>query len=197
MRSRSKSSSVGWLLLLLIFRPGVALAADEKIWAALKEGGKVILLGDADHDIRPGLARLAPGNCAAEINLSPRGRKQAERIGEEFRAHGVMVGEILASPYCRSIDTGRLAFGRATAVQYLMPEAVVSDAQAAANMKRALHKIREYRGPQNLVLVTYGAYVSDIVLEPAENGEFFVLQPKGSTFDVIDKFQVAIPDDAP
>jgi len=107
------------LLFLLTLSTGHALADDEQVWAALKQGGKVILLRHTHVDIREGIGHLAPGNCAEEVNLSPRGVEQAKRIGEAFRAHGIAVGEVLSSPYCRCIDTGKLAFGRAMAVQFL------------------------------------------------------------------------------
>ena len=85
------------------------------VWAALEQGGKVILLRHTHVDIQEGIGRLAPGNCAAEVNLSASGVEQAERIGKMFRAHGIAIGEVLASPYCRCMDTGRLAIGHATA----------------------------------------------------------------------------------
>src|SRR6202790_4988716 len=137
------------LCLAAVFPPSRALGDDEKIWAALKQGGKVILLRHTHVDIREGMGRLAPGNCAAEVNLSSRGVEQARRIGEAFRAHGIAVGEVLTSPYCRCIDTGRLAFGRATAVQYLLPPGVVSDAQAKLNDERVLQEILKYRDSSN------------------------------------------------
>ena len=99
---------------LLAFSSGCALADDEQVWAALKEGGKVILLRHTHVVIREGIGVLAPGNCAAEVNLSPRGLDQAKRMGEAFRAHGIAVGEVLTSPYCRCMDTGKLVFGHAT-----------------------------------------------------------------------------------
>lgn len=113
--------------ILLAVSVGRALADDEHIWAALKQGGKVILLRHTHVDIREGIGWLAPGNCAAEVNLSPLGVEQARRIGEAFRTHSIAVGEVLTSPYCRCIDTGKLAFGRATPVTYLMPPGAVSD----------------------------------------------------------------------
>lgn len=96
------------LLLSLLVLPtlwaGRAFADDEKVWAALQQGGKVILLRHGHVDIREGIGRLSPGNCAEEVNLSARGVEQAKRIGEAFRAHGIAVGEVLSSPYCRCID---------------------------------------------------------------------------------------------
>ena len=163
-----------------------ALADDEHVWAALKQGGKVILLRHTHVDIREGIGRLAPGNCAEELNLSAGGVEQAKRIGEAFRAHGIAVGEVLVSPYCRCLDTGRLAFGRATAVRYLMPPGVVSDSQAKLNNESVLQEILKHYDPSNLVLISHDLNISNIVLEPTvKMGEFFVLQPNGTDFDVI------------
>ena len=174
------------LVVLLALSAGRALGDDEQhIWAALRQGGKVILLRHAHIDIREGIGRLAPGNCAAEVNLSSRGVKQAKRIGEAFRAHGIAVGEVSTSPYCRCIDTGRLAFGRATAVQYLMPPGVVSDDQARLNDERVLQDILRHRGPSNVVIITHTLNIANIVLESPDMGEFFVVEPNGADFNVI------------
>src|SRR5215470_19325580 len=129
------------LFVLLTLSPQRANADDEQVWAALKQGGKVILLRHTHVDIREGIGHLASGNCAEEVNLSPRGVEQAKRIGEAFRAHGIAVGEVRTSPYCRCIDTGRLAFGRATPVQYLMPPGVLSEPQAKSYQELVLRDI--------------------------------------------------------
>ena len=174
------------MALMLMFSTGSALPDDARVWAALKEGGKVILLRHAHVVIGEGIGKLSPGNCAEEINLSPGGVEQAKRIGEAFRAHGIAIGEVLSSPYCRCLDTGRLAFGHATAVQYLKPPGVVSEAQAALNDKRVLQEILQYRGPSNLVLITHDLNISNIVFEDSvDMGEFFVAQPNGADFKVI------------
>jgi len=174
------------VVVLLALSAGRALGDDEQhIWAALRQGGKVILLRHAHIDIREGIGRLAPGNCAAEVNLSSRGVKQAKRIGEAFRAHGIAVGEVSTSPYCRCIDTGRLAFGRATAVQYLMPPGIVSDDQARLNDERVLQDILRHRGPSNVVIITHTLNIANIVLESPDMGEFFVVEPNGAEFNVI------------
>ena len=179
------------LLVLLTLSARCALADDQHVWAALNQGGKVVLLRHTHVDIREGIGRLAPGDCTAEINLSASGVEQAKRIGEAFRAHGITIGEVLASPYCRCLDTGRLAFGRATAVQYLMPPGVVSDSQAKLNNESVLQELLKHRGPSNLVMITHDLNISNIVLEPTvKMGEFFVLQPSGADFDVIGKIRM-------
>jgi phosphohistidine phosphatase SixA len=187
----SRTASLLLCLLVLLTSAACALADDQHVWAALKQGGKVVLLRHTHVDIREGIGRLAPGDCTAEINLSASGVEQAKRIGEAFRAHSITIGEVLASPYCRCLDTGRLAFGRATAVQYLMPPGVVSDSQAKLNNERVLQEILKHRGPSNLVMITHDLNISNIVLEPTvKMGEFFVLQPSGAEFDVIGKIRM-------
>jgi phosphohistidine phosphatase SixA len=179
------------LLVLLALAPGRASADDEQVWAALKQGGKVILLRHTHVDIREGIGHLAPGNCAEEVNLSARGINQAKRIGEAFRAHGVAVGEVLTSPYCRCIDTGMLAFGRATPVQYLRPPGTVSEDQAKLDRESIVQEILKHRDDSNLMMITHDLNIADVVLEDTvPMGELFVVQPKGADVDIIGKIQL-------
>ena len=178
------------LLVLLALSPRRAGADDERVWAALKQGGKVILLRHTHVDIREAIGHLAPENCAEEVNLSSRGVEQAKRIGEAFRAHSIAVGEVLSSPYCRCIDTGKLAFGRAKSVQYLRPPGSVSEDQAKLNQERVVQEILKHRDRSNLVMITHDLNISDVVLEDTvPMGEFFVVQPNGTDFDVIGKIE--------
>jgi phosphohistidine phosphatase SixA len=179
------------IAVLLTLSTRFALADDERVWAALKQGGKVILLRHTHVDIQEGIGRLAPGNCVEEVNLSVSGVEQAKFIGEAFRAHGIAVGEVLSSPYCRCTDTGTLAFGRATTVQYLMPPGAVSDSQAKTNNERVLQEILKHRDVSNLVMITHDLNISSIVLEPTVRmGELIVLQPHGTDFNIVGKIRM-------
>ncbi len=179
------------LVVLLALSTGRAFANDEQVWTALKRGGKVILLRHTHVDIREGIGRLAPGNCAEEVNLSSSGVEQAKRIGEAFRAHGVAIGEVLTSPYCRCIDTGNLAFGHATSVQYLKPPGVVSEGQAKLNQERVVQEILKHHDPSNLVMITHDLNIANVVLEDTvPMGEFFVVEPNGADFGVIGKIRM-------
>lgn len=196
MPSSANSRTVPLLLCLVVLltlsaRSQCAAADDEHVWAALKQGGKVILLRHTHVDIREGIGRLAPGNCAAEVNLSTSGVEQAKRIGAAFRAHGITIGQVLTSPYCRCVDTGRLAFGRATAVRYLMPPGVVSDSQAKLNNESVLQVILKHHAALNLVMITHDLNIANVLLEPTvDMGEFYVLQPKRVDFEVIGKIRM-------
>ena len=53
-------------------------------------------------------------------------------------------------------------------------------------MKCVLQEILKHRDSSNLVMITHDLNISNIVLEPTiKMGEFFVLQPNGTDFDVI------------
>src|SRR5262249_24747364 len=81
MLTRSISRTASLLLCLFVLMTlsiGYAHADDEQVWAALKQGGKVILLRHTHVEIQEGIGHLAPGNCAKEVNLSSRGVEQAK-----------------------------------------------------------------------------------------------------------------------
>ena len=61
------------------------------------------------HTDAPGGAGDPPGfrvdDCAAQRNLSAKGRADAARIGARLRSEGIAVERILSSPWCRCMDT--------------------------------------------------------------------------------------------
>ena len=181
-------------LTVLLSFSGESSLADERVWAALKEGGKVVLMRHAHVDLGAGNPlKLEPGNCDAEVNLSRRGREQAKRIGEAFRARRIPVGDVLASPYCRAIDTGMLAFGRATPASFLVVPEAVSSERAKLDTEQTLQLIAQLKGPRNLVMITHRPNIEQISLETTEQGELVVLKPKeGGDFDVVGKVFFAV-----
>jgi hypothetical protein len=86
--------------------------ADELLWAALKEGGHVILIRHATTD--PGTGDppgFKLGDCSTQRNLSEAGRIEARRIGDAFAQRSIPVGEVRSSRWCRCLETARIAFG--------------------------------------------------------------------------------------
>jgi hypothetical protein len=82
---------------------------------ALKAGGHTILMRHAATEpVAPDPALFNLRDCATQRGLSDLGREQAGMIGKAFAKLGIPVGQVLSSPYCRCLDTGRLAFGRVT-----------------------------------------------------------------------------------
>ena len=179
-----RRTAVAALLAMLTVTPA---HADEAIWSALKDGGKVVLMRHAAVDRSSGNPTLhTSGDCSKELNLSKLGREQAKRIGEMFRARGVFTGEVLASPYCRTMDTARLAFGSVKPSEAMRLIEAISAQEVGRINAQAMKLIGSYRGKANLILVTHQPNIEAIALESLENAGMLVLAPKGGEeFDVL------------
>lgn len=78
---------------------------------ALRRGGVVAAFR---HASAPGTFD-PPGfrldDCSTQRNLDAAGRDQARRLGDQFRQLGLRPTAVRSSPWCRCLDTARLAFG--------------------------------------------------------------------------------------
>lgn len=149
-------------------------AAQDAAWEALKTDGAVAILR---HARAPGTGD-PPGfrleDCATQRNLSEEGRAQARRIGAAFRREGVRVGAVLASRWCRGLDTARLAFGEATPFPPL--DSFFAAGDRAAQTAALRERIGAWRGPGALVLVTHQVNITALTeVFPAE-GEVLALR---------------------
>src|SRR5262245_52600081 len=99
------------LLIALGCASGSAATGQDaaELWAALRGGGHVALLR---HAATVGGVGDPPGfrldDCATQRNLTDKGRAEARRLGERFRAEAVPVGKLLSSQWCRCRDTATL-----------------------------------------------------------------------------------------
>lgn len=92
--------------------PGTILPESDLI-DALRRGGYVIYFRHATTT--PEQADTTDpklGRCEAQRNLSADGRRMAAEIGGAFKTLRIPVGKVVSSPFCRTVDTATLAFGR-------------------------------------------------------------------------------------
>jgi phosphohistidine phosphatase SixA len=83
---------------------------------ALKSGGLILYFRHASTDFgQNDEAMSGYEDCARQRNLTDRGRDEARRIGAAIKRLDIPVGDVLASPFCRTRETAQLIFGRATA----------------------------------------------------------------------------------
>lgn len=167
-----------WLVSLFLFLTtagGTDAEATEAVWRALRTPGAVVVVR---HSVAPGgfdPPDARRDDCSTQRSLDEHGRAQATRMGEAFRQRGIAVGEVLSSPRCRCLDTGRLAFGSATAWEPLQ-----GDRNDAERRQRQLTAIRlrivGHHDGLPLVLITHGSVVSDLTGLDIRMGEFVVLR---------------------
>lgn len=179
------------LLIAVLALPAFAVSptmADEALWSALKAGGKVVLMRHAAVERGTPPLKHVPGNCGVEQNLSKAGARQAQEIGAAFRQRAIPLGDVLASPYCRTMETARLAFGKANASEALHLREALDARETNKRTDEVMRLIGSYQGTGNLILVTHQPNVEAIALESVEPAGILVLQPKGGgDFDVLGK----------
>ena len=186
--SRRCSACAVTAFLLVLPLSGEA-RASEQIWTLLKDGGHVVLMRHAITT--PGVGD-PPGmrldECRTQRNLTDDGRRHARQIGEAFRARGVVVDRVLASPWCRCLETARLAFGAAEVSPplgnlYGRPE---NQTRQVAELTAI---VGERRRGGNLVLVSHGSTILALTGVSLDSGEMVVVTPQGDgRFTVIGRF---------
>ena len=89
---------------------------------ALRGGGYVVYFRHTATDFSKADAAMKNyDDCASQRMLSAKGRQDAMRIGHSVRALKLAVGEVVASPYCRTMETARLAF------KHVMPRSEIRE----------------------------------------------------------------------
>src|SRR5688572_17115842 len=162
-----------WVLALLLFP--VTGFADEALWAQLKAGGQAVLIRHAVTT--PGAgdpAGMRLDDCGTQRNLTDEGRAHARRIGEEWRKRGIPVDRVLSSPWCRCLETARLAFGKAE-----VSEPLSNLFGRRENEERQVRDLRapvgKHAGKGNLVLVTHGSTIAALTGVSPATGEMVIL----------------------
>ncbi|HEX2200338.1 MAG TPA: histidine phosphatase family protein [Burkholderiales bacterium] len=165
------------LLFACLAFPAVA-AANDALWSLLEKGGQAVLVR---HTLTtPGVGD-PPGmrldDCATQRNLSVEGRVHARRIGEEFRRRNIPVERVLSSPWCRCLETARLAFGKAEVSQPLSNLfGRYDNRESQVRRMRELLK-EEFKG--NLILVTHGSTILALTGVSPATGEMVIVSPDG------------------
>ena len=165
------------LVLGLAAAADIARADEAAAWSALRAGGHVALMRHADA---PGGVGDPPGfridDCATQRNLSAKGRADAKRIGARLKSEGIAVDQILASPWCRCIDTATLLeLGPVEAAPTFGNVVVLRD-QTEALTAGARAVIGKWTGRGNLLVVTHGANILALTSISPASGEIVVVR---------------------
>lgn len=155
-----------------------AWATDSEALALIRAGGVVVAFR---HAVAPGTfdpPGFRTGDCHTQRNLSEEGRTQARRIGSWFQARTLVPARVRASPWCRCLDTARLAFGQAEVWAALgSPNGAVE-----ATNEAHLRELRQALALASLqpgrfeVWVTHMFVLSALVGSGTDSGEGLVLR---------------------
>jgi phosphohistidine phosphatase SixA len=155
---------------------GPAAGASSVPVERLREGGYVVAFRhaatdsgmDTTDDLR---------DCSRQRNLNAEGRQQSREIGRAFERLAVPVGRVLASPFCRTRDTARIAFGRVRASRALL--SVEFFASPREGRRKGLRRLLKAEPPAgtNTVLVSHGSAISEATERDPEEGEAVIVEP--------------------
>ena len=173
-------SNFSRVLLLVVALAGVLMSGSARAaesFADLLAPGHVILLRHANA---PGIgdpAGMKLDDCSTQRNLDERGRAQAKRLGERFRAAGLRNASVYTSQWCRCRDTANLmAVGK---VQELVAlNSFFEQPELRASRIKALQAFLDElpRDTPPIVLVTHQVTITALTGFFPSSGEGVVLR---------------------
>lgn len=164
------------------------LLSGEALINALRDGGYNVYFRHAATDWSQGDdVRSAEDWLSCDDSrirqLSDGGRRTAREVGEAIRTLGIPVDRVLASPYCRTVETARLmALGpveTTTDIMNLRVSDYFGGRAAIARRARARLAVPPTQGT-NIVLVAHGNVAREATDVYPGEGEGVVFRPDGS-----------------
>jgi phosphohistidine phosphatase SixA len=147
----------------------------EKVVGRLETGGSVLLFRHAATDTSiEGKVDLS--DCSTQRNLSLIGQSQAQKVREAIEGLSIPIGQVLASPYCRTRETAEIAFGHVELTDALLnvPESGTGD-HRREDLLRLLSRVPDDAG--NLALVTHSQNIQLATGRTLVEGEALVISP--------------------
>jgi virginiamycin B lyase len=163
---------------------GPARLADR-----LRRGGYVLAFRHAATDFSITDSTRDLRDCSRQRNLTAKGRREARAIGREFRRLGIPVGRVLASPFCRTRETARLAFGREVPSNALLSAEFFQGEPAGDRQPARLRHLLASppRRATNTILVSHNFAIDDATGESLAEGEAVIVTPVegGRGFEIV------------
>jgi phosphohistidine phosphatase SixA len=147
---------------------------------ALKAGGLVIYFRHAATDFGENDINMTDyADCNNQRNLTDDGRKDARAIGAAIKRLGLPIGDVLASPFCRTMETATLIFGRAIATPAVLGGPAAAPPEKYAPLKQLLSGSPP--SGVDLAVIGHGNPFKAITNVPyLAEGEAAVLRPLGA-----------------
>lgn len=154
--------------------------SDPELLSLLRKGGLVVYFRHTATDFSKDDRQMRDhDDCASQRPLTSTGRTQARSIGAEWKRLQIPVGQVLASPYCRTRDVAQLMFSRYERSNDVRGGPVEDGADRYAGLKRLLSTLPQPPST-NLVISSHGNPYQAVIGAPyLAEGEASVIRPLG------------------
>ena len=148
--------------------------------AELRKGGYVLYIRHTSTDFGRNDAKMASfEDCASQRPLTDRGRDEARAIAGQLRRLGIPIGRVFASPFCRTLETAMLAFGKAEKSHDVRGGPVSSDDPNRYEPLRKLLSAAPEKGVNNVISSHGNPYYAVFGPPYLAEGEIAVIRPGG------------------
>ena len=172
-------------------RPPADFAPLDRALDQLRAGGYVLYLRHASTDFRQNDAGMTSYfDCAQQRNLTDKGRAEARALGEQIKRLQIPIGEVFASPFCRTRETAQLAFGKSQVMREVRGGPATSDDPARYEGLRKILSSPVPKG-ENRVISSHGNPFHAVAGPPyLAEGEIAVVKPEGNGFKLVGRIRL-------
>ncbi|WP_142303523.1 histidine phosphatase family protein [Evansella halocellulosilytica] len=176
-----------------------SLPKKRSLLNSLREGGYILFARHAEATIGEDQWHLDFNDCSTQRNLSYNGRRQAVAYGEAIRRLQIPIqSPVLASPFCRNVETAALAFGETNVridpfgveIYYLSANLSLEQQQRILHSLNSILETAPLTG-HNQVIISH-SFPEGIGLGRIPNMGTVVLEPlgQGNRFEVITRLSL-------
>lgn len=158
-------------------------------WDALDQPGAVAIMR---HALAPGTgdpANFTLGDCSTQRNLDARGQAQARAIGQAMRDRGHRFDQVLASQWCRTMETAELL----DLGEVVETPALNSFFQDRSTRDTQTETIRDMlmNTDEKLFMVTHFVNISALTGQSTGSGEILIIRAQNGQIELLGRIDIA------
>ena len=168
-----------------------AAPSPARLLADLRHGGYVLYFRHAATDFSQSDEKMnSYEDCAGQRNLIDRGRAEARAASATIRDLKIPIERVLASPFCRTVETAQLLFGQVEKMQEVRGgPATPAEPERYAALRKIL--VTPVAPGGNLVVVSHGNPFYSVAGPPyLAEGEAAVVAPLGTDFRIVARVRI-------
>jgi hypothetical protein len=144
----------------------------------MRKGGYVLYIRHTSTDFSKNDANMASfEDCANQRPLTDKGRDEARAIAGHIQRLRIPIGKVHASPFCRTVETAMLAFGKAEKTNEVRGGPLRADDPKRYDPLRRLLSLRPAPGSNDVISSHGNPFFAVFGAPYLAEGEIAVVRP--------------------